>query len=104
MSAEDGNPVYAEGDAETAPLLGPKDGAVVSVLVQARSNGTFSSSSVSVATSERSETDAENGLTNGTEDVPKLKVNMKALGPALAIGVSGCFLKAHWHSNFSASL
>lgn len=89
MSSENITPGHAEGAAETTPLL-KKNVSVVSVSAQSRSNGTFSSSSNSVA-DDFPENDVENGRPNGAApngDAPKLKVNMKALLPALAIGVS----------------
>ncbi|KAI2470401.1 MFS general substrate transporter [Annulohypoxylon bovei var. microspora] len=87
-------PIHAEGapSSETAPLLGPGASAVNDT-VQARSNGTFPSKNSSVVST--SETgDVENCQTNGSDgddvpngDAPKLKVNLKALFPAMAIGV-----------------
>ncbi|KAI1648451.1 MFS general substrate transporter [Daldinia loculata] len=88
MSSENITPGHAEGAAETTPLL-KKNVSVVSVSAQSRSNGTFSSSSNSVA-DDFPENDVENGRPNGAApngDAPKLKVNMKALLPALAIGI-----------------
>ena len=87
-------PIHAEGapSAETAPLLGPNASAA-SNAAQVRSNGTFPSASNS-AVDGSTDPDVENGHTTGTNGnnpngaAPKLKVNMKALLPALAIGVS----------------
>ncbi|KAI0841784.1 MFS general substrate transporter [Hypoxylon sp. FL0890] len=86
-------PIHAEGSAETAPLLGPNASAA-SKAAQVRDSGTFPSKNNSVVTSDSaSETDVENGQTSDADcnvpsaDVPKLKVNMKALFPAMAIGV-----------------
>ncbi|KAI0386129.1 MFS general substrate transporter, partial [Hypomontagnella monticulosa] len=86
-------PIHAEGapSAETAPLLGPNASAS-SNAAQVRSNGTFPSASSS-AVDGGTDPDVENGHTTGTNGnnsngaAPKLKVNMKALLPALAIGI-----------------
>lgn len=86
-------PIHAEGapSAETAPLLGP-NASPASNAAQVRSNGTFPSVSNSAADS-GTDPDVENGHTtdanrnNSNGAAPKLKVNMKALLPALAIGV-----------------
>lgn len=82
-------PIHAEAApvAETAPLLGP-NASDVSNAAQAKSNGTFPGVNGDATA------DVENGRTNGTGDnapggyAPKLKANMKALLPALAVGVS----------------
>ncbi|KAI1384605.1 MFS general substrate transporter [Hypoxylon trugodes] len=84
-------PIHAEETAETAPLLRPNT-SNVSNGVQVNSNGTFPDSSKSVVSISATE-DVENGQTSDSdgdapkEDAPKLKVNMKALLPALAIGI-----------------
>ncbi|KAI0180943.1 MFS general substrate transporter [Hypoxylon sp. FL1284] len=85
-------PVHADSapSAEAAPLLGPNASAA-SNAAQIQSNGTFQSSSEPDGHCEPA-ADVENGRTDPDGDapkghVPKLKVNMKALLPALAIGI-----------------
>lgn len=74
-------PIHAEAApapaSETAPLLGPMASAL--------------STAPSSSASDISGADVENGRNDDAPkgDAPKLKVNMKALLPALAIGV-GC--------------
>ncbi|KAL7627023.1 hypothetical protein AAE478_003799 [Parahypoxylon ruwenzoriense] len=99
-------PSYAEAapSTETAPLLGPNASAAASNAAQEqRSNGTFPSTrtSTSITASESSSedesdlsgstaADVENGRASDVDsigDAPKLKVNMAALLPALAIGI-----------------
>ncbi|KAI1102842.1 MFS general substrate transporter [Jackrogersella minutella] len=86
-------PIHADGapSAETAPLLGPNTSAASSA-DQARNNGTFPSKNNSAVNVDET-ADVENGGANDAgddapnESVPKLKVNMKLLFPAIAIGV-----------------
>ncbi|KAI1374579.1 MFS general substrate transporter [Hypoxylon crocopeplum] len=88
MSAEDQIHAEETPSAETAPLLGPNTSAGNNG-AQVQSNGTFKNPG-SVVINEVAPGDVENGQANGDApdgDAPKLKVNMRALIPALAIGV-----------------
>ncbi|KAI0024776.1 MFS general substrate transporter [Xylariomycetidae sp. FL0641] len=88
-----GIPTHAEGpSAETAPLLGP-NASKASDTAQVKSNGTFAGPSGDRQETALAPGDIESGETAPTGDAenadgsPKVKVNMAALLPALAIGI-----------------
>ncbi|KAI0901483.1 MFS general substrate transporter [Annulohypoxylon nitens] len=83
-------PIHADSaPSETAPLLGPNASAATDT-TEVRSNGTFpNKGSPVVSTSETEDVESGPASDAGVDgvDAPKLKVNMKALFPAMAIGV-----------------